>query len=201
MKFTSSSVFKAVALLSVSSSVFQVNATGDSCKTIAEIACGTEGFETLCALVKEAGLAPALSEGEFTVFAPTDDAFAELPAEVTSYLLSDKDALTNVLLFHAIGEEVFSKDLSCTPPGKNLVEMLNGKDARVLCVDGGIFIKGGGNPRSDMPEIVTVDIEACNGVVHVIDKVMVPGNFKLPDSEEEPPETPEEPAECQTIGT
>ena len=76
--------------------------------------------------------------------------------------LADTDLLTNILLFHAVDEEVFSEDLVCT----GLVGMANGQDSRTVChgPDGdGIFQKGGSNSRDMMPEVTTADVEACNG--------------------------------------
>ena len=142
-----------------------------NCKTIAEIACNTEGFSTLCAAVEAAGLGDALSTGTYTVFAPTDEAFAKLPDGTVEALLEDIPALTNVLLFHAVAnKKVYSKDLKCTVK----VQMANGKNSRTVCRGKKIYQKGAGNPRSAMPEIVSKDIKACNGVVHVVSQVMLP---------------------------
>ncbi|GAX24129.1 hypothetical protein FisN_9Hh382 [Fistulifera solaris] len=139
------------------------------CSSIAEIACSTDDFSTLCTAVTEAGLAEALSEGSWTVFAPTNEAFANL-GDTLDAVLADKDLLTDVLLFHAVSGEVLSTDLKCT----ERVEMANKKDSRTVCRGDTIYQKGAGNPRSDMPAIVDVDIEACNGYIHVISEVMLP---------------------------
>ena len=107
-------------------------------------------------------------DDELTVFAPTNAAFAELGSAADA-IVSDNDALTNVLLYHVTAGSVFAADLECT----GLVPMLQGQNSRTVCLghDGadGIFQKGGSNPRSDMPQIVATDIEACNGVIHVVD--------------------------------
>lgn len=136
----------------------------------AEIACTTEGFETLCAAVKAAGLAETLSgDGPFTVFAPDNNAFAKLPDSVVS-LLEDEDVLANVLLYHVVLEKLLSTDLEC----KELVQMANERDTRTICRNHDIFQKGAGNTFEDKPQIIVTDIMACNGVIHVVDEVILP---------------------------
>jgi uncharacterized surface protein with fasciclin (FAS1) repeats len=131
----------------------------EDCQTIAEIACGVDDFSTLCAAVTQAGLADALSEGEWTVFAPLNSAFAEL-GDTLDAVLGDLDLLTSILLFHAVDKPVFAEDLRCA----HLIHMANGDDSRTVCHDNGnIFQKGAGNPRNNMPKIVDADIGACNG--------------------------------------
>jgi uncharacterized surface protein with fasciclin (FAS1) repeats len=148
-------------------------ASAADCTTIAGIACGTEGFATLCAAVKAAGLDGTLGSGTYTVFAPTDDAFENLPSGTLDALLKDIPALKNILLFHVVaGKKVYKKDLKCS----RLVKMANNKSSRTVCRKNGtqLFQKGAGNPRSKMPEIITADIKACNGVIHVVSEVMLP---------------------------
>jgi uncharacterized surface protein with fasciclin (FAS1) repeats len=142
------------------------------CSTIAEIACSTAGFGTLCTAVKAANLDDVLGgKDTFTVFAPTDQAFGDLPHGTLEALLNDKKALTDILLFHAVaGKKVYSKDLECT----HTIEMANGKESRTVCRGKGVFQKGAGNPRKNMPRITSTDIEACNGLIHVINGVMLP---------------------------
>jgi len=144
-----------------------------ACQSIAEIACGTDDFSTLCTAVTAAGLDGALSEGTWTVFAPTNAAFAALPDGVLDAVLADEDLLTSVLLFHVVADhELYAEDLRCT----HLLEMASGKDSRTVCTHNSVFQKGAGNSRDvdAMPEIVTTDIGACNGIIHVIDNVMLP---------------------------
>ena len=147
---------------------------GGDCSNIAEIACGTEGFETLCTAVTAAGLGDTLiGDGPFTVFAPNNEAFGNLPEGTVEALLADVPALTNVLLFHAVvGKAIYSTDLHCTA----LTEMANGRDSRTVCqrVAQKIYQKGAGNSRDKMPEIIAADVEACNGVIHVVSEVMLP---------------------------
>lgn len=132
-----------------------------------------------------AGLGDALSEGTWTVFAPTNTAFEELGQELLDTVLADKALLTDILLFHAVDEVVKAEDLFCT----GQTEMANGQDSRTVCKGGKIFQKGGSNPRNDMPEIVQTDIETCQGVIHVVDEVLLPGRLVMG-----PPKP-----ECQSI--
>ncbi len=115
--------------------------------------------------MKEARLVDALSEGHWTVFAPTNTAFEEL-GDVLDAVLADVDLLTSILLFHAVDKVLFAEDLECT----HLIKMASGDNSRTVCVGSDIFQKGGGNPRSDKPKIISADIGACNGVIHVIDE-------------------------------
>lgn len=135
----------------------------------AEIACSLEDFSTLCAAVTKAGLAEALSGGTWTVFAPTNEAFANL-GDALAAVMADKDMLTDVLLFHTVDSVVMSTDLEC----RERVMMGNGVDSRTVCRGDAIYQKGAGNAPDNMPEIVTVDQKACNGVIHVVDQVMMP---------------------------
>ena len=156
---------------------FAVTALAESdssdCQTIAEIACGNDDFETLCAAVTAADLADTLDDKDehFTVFAPNDDAFDNLPDGTVEALLGDIPALTNILLFHVVSGHVLeADDLHC----QDKIEMANGKKSRTVCDDGDIFQKGAGNSRDETPEIIATDIEACNGVIHVVSEVMLP---------------------------
>lgn len=112
-----------------------------------------------------AGLDEALSEGHWTVFAPTNQAFEEL-GDVLDAVLADVDVLTNILLFHAVDKVLYADDLVCT----HRVHMASGDDSRTVCVGSDIFQKGGDNVSSDKPKIISADIGACNGVIHVIDE-------------------------------
>jgi uncharacterized surface protein with fasciclin (FAS1) repeats len=164
-------VFVSYNSLLVLASTQQIHVASTNCDTIAEIACNTEGFSTLCAAVEAAGLENELSSGTWTVFAPTDEAFDYLPDGTLEDLLDDVDALTNVLLFHAVADKkVYSSDLKCT---KKLL-MANGKYSRTVCRSNKIYQKGAGNSRNAMPQIISKDIKACNGVVHVVNQVMLP---------------------------
>lgn len=119
-------------------------------------------FKTLLTALKEAGLEETLAtKCCFTVFAPTDEAFAKVPKEKLDALLKDKEALRRVLLYHVVEGKVYSKDLK---DGQK-VKTLQGQQAT-------IGLKGGA--KIDNANIVKTDIEASNGVIHVIDTVIMP---------------------------
>jgi len=122
------------------------------------------GFTTLVAAVNAAGLAETLKgEGPFTVFAPTDEAFAALPEGVLASLLADTDALKNVLLYHVTSGEVMAEDVVKL----KTASMLNGSDASIDTREGVMIAN---------VQVTQTDIIADNGVIHVIDAVMVPVN-------------------------
>jgi len=155
----------------------------DSCKTIVELACETEGLSTLCDLVSTSDyVVDTLANAELTVFAPTDDAFAAVDPDLLGDLANCTVALESVLFFHATSGRVNVDDLEC---GETVV-MANGDSSRTICVGGSSFVganffqKGSLNPRDMMPEIILADIEACNGVVHVVDQVMLPKLNSIP---------------------
>ncbi len=131
--------------------------------TVADIIVNSENHNTLEAAVKAAGLVGTLSgDGPFTVFAPTDDAFAALPAGTIDALLADPSGdLTDILLYHVIGAKVMSTDLS----DGQMAETLLGKDVKVTINNDGVFINDA--------KVTVADIQADNGVVHVIDMVLV----------------------------
>ena len=134
--------------------------------TIAEVASETEGFETLVTALDAAGLVATLDDesGSFTVFAPTDEAFAALPEGALDALLEDIDALTDVLTYHVIDGEVDAS--AATDAAGTTVEMLNGGKVAVTIRDGELFI--------NEAKVTTTDIEASNGIIHVIDAVLLP---------------------------
>jgi uncharacterized surface protein with fasciclin (FAS1) repeats len=152
-----------VVLLIFSSAAFAAD------ETIVEIAVANGSFTTLVAALQKAELVDTLSgEGPFTVFAPTDDAFADLLAalEITADDLLNHPQLTEVLLYHVVSGNVMSTDLS----EGMMAETLKG-DGVTVSLDGGVFI--------NESQVTTADIEGTNGVIHVIDKVLVPDDFVL----------------------
>ncbi len=132
-------------------------------ETIVDIAVGNEDFSTLVSLVEAAGLAETLSgEGPFTVFAPTDEAFAALSPILVDYLVANPDVLTQVLTYHVVDGSVMSGDLA---EGEvPTLDMNNPVD--VTLPESG--------PRINNARVVAADIEASNGVIHVIDTVLLP---------------------------
>lgn len=130
-------------------------------QTITEIVVASEDHTTLETAVITAGLADNLSaDGNFTVFAPTDDAFAALPAGTVEALLADSATLADILLYHVTGTEAFAADLT---DGQKITT-LNGSDVRIRITDAGVFVNDA--------QVTMADIDASNGVVHVIDVVL-----------------------------
>jgi uncharacterized surface protein with fasciclin (FAS1) repeats len=120
-------------------------------------------FSTLVAAVKAAGLDSALAEdGPFTVFAPTDEAFAKLPDGTVETLLGDPETLRAILSYHV----VHGKKLATEVVASSELESLNGKALRISVGETGVKIAEA--------TVVETDIEAGNGIIHVIDSVMLP---------------------------
>ncbi len=133
-------------------------------KTIVEIAAGSDDFSTLVAAVKAAELVEALSgDGPFTVFAPTNEAFAKLPEGTVESLLKEenKDKLIAILKYHVVAGEVTSDKIQA---GK--VETLAGEMIKVKIKEGNVLINDA--------TVTQADIDASNGVIHVIDSVILP---------------------------
>jgi len=134
---------------------------------IVDTASAAGSFTTLVAAVQAAGLVNTLKgEGPFTVFAPTDEAFAALPEGTIESLLQadNKDQLVSILTYHVISGKVMSADIA----GKELmVESVQGSKIEVDATSG---------VKVDDANVVTADIEASNGVIHVIDKVIMPAS-------------------------
>jgi uncharacterized surface protein with fasciclin (FAS1) repeats len=139
-------------------------ARADAPGTIVDVASGAGTFKTLVAALKAAGLADTLSgKGPFTVFAPTDAAFAKLPAGTVDTLLKpeNKKKLQSILLYHVVAGKVLSTDLKSGP-----VKTLEGGD---ITVD-----LSGGTVKVNDATVIKADILASNGVIHVIDTVLLP---------------------------
>ncbi len=130
---------------------------------IVETAVSSGSFKTLVAAVKAAGLVDALkSEGPFTVFAPTDEAFAKLPEGTVESLLNDKEKLTAILTYHVVEGKVMASDVVKI----DKAQTLNGQEVDVKTNDGKVMI--------DNATVTTADIACSNGVIHVIDEVILP---------------------------
>merc|ERR1712212_119123 len=134
-------------------------------KNIAELAIATPQLSTLLAAVKAAGLVDTLaSEGPFTVFAPTNEAFAKVPKDALNGLLADKDALTAVLLRHVVpGAALKAQDV---PVGSTDVKTAGGEEITVTR-DNYIKVKSSAGGAG----VVAFDVLATNGVVHLVDTV------------------------------
>ena len=150
------SLFGLIALSSVS--------FAEDKKDIVDTAMAAGNFKTLCAAVKAAGLVDTLKgKGPFTVFAPTDEAFAKLPAGTVEDLLKpeNKKKLTDILTYHVLSGKVMAKDVKTME-----AKTVQGSNAMVKVADGKVTI--------DKANVVKTDIEASNGVIHVIDTVIMP---------------------------
>jgi uncharacterized surface protein with fasciclin (FAS1) repeats len=133
-------------------------------KDIVDTAVEAGSFTTLVAAVEAAGLVETLKgDGPFTVFAPTDEAFAALPAGTVEDLLKpeNKDQLIAVLTYHVVPGKVMSTDLS----NNMMATTVQGTDVTIM-TEGGVTVDGA--------NVTTADIEASNGVIHVIDAVILP---------------------------
>jgi uncharacterized surface protein with fasciclin (FAS1) repeats len=130
--------------------------------TIVDIAVQAGSFKTLVQAVQAAGLVETLSgEGPFTVFAPTDEAFAQIPAETLQAVLADKEKLTAILTYHVVPGKLMAADVV--------------RSTQLQTVQGqSITVSTEGGVRVDNANIIQTDIEADNGVIHVIDQVIMP---------------------------
>ncbi len=133
-------------------------------KNLVEVATEAGSFKTLLTAVDAAGLTATLAgPGPFTVFAPTDEAFAKVPPDTLKALLADKAALTRVLTYHVVSGAVLAKDVT----GLTSAKSLQGADIPIDTSDG-VKVAGA--------TVVKADIAASNGVIHVVDTVMMPPN-------------------------
>jgi len=130
---------------------------------IVETAVAAGSFKTLATALQAAGLVETLSgKGPFTVFAPTDEAFAKLPAGTVEALLKDKAKLTAILTYHVVAGNVPSSEVVKLKSAKTV----NGQDVQIKVMDGKVMVNNA--------HVVTADVKASNGVIHVIDTVIMP---------------------------
>jgi len=156
-------ILSAVLMITLSGTGFANGGMGTM--DVVDTAINADDFNTLVTAITEADLVEALkAEGPFTVFAPTDAAFAALPEGVLDGLLENTDELRNVLLYHVVSGKVMAEDV--VGLDGEMVETLFGEDVMVKVEDGMVYINDA--------QVVTRDIEATNGVIHVIDTVLVP---------------------------
>ena len=132
-------------------------------KTIVEIASENEQFSTLATAITEAGLVETLSsDGPFTVFAPTNAAFEKLPEGTLESLLADPDQLTAVLTYHVVPGELTSDQVV----ELDSAETVQGSEVEISTSNGTVMVDGA--------QVIQADIQASNGVIHVIDSVIIP---------------------------
>jgi len=134
-------------------------------KDIVETAVAAGSFKTLTAALQAAGLVETLKgKGPFTVFAPTDEAFAKLPAGTVEMLLKpeNKANLTAILTYHVVAGEVMAKQVVTLESAKTV----NGESVKISTMGGGVMVNNS--------KVTKADIKASNGVIHVIDTVLMP---------------------------
>ncbi len=130
---------------------------------IVDVASEAGEFNPLLTALEAADLRPALEhDGPFTVFAPTDDAFGELPEGAVTDLLADEEQLTAVLLYHVVPGTLSAEEVA----DRSELETAGGEMLSVTVEDGNVFVNGA--------QVITADVEAENGVIHIIDGVLTP---------------------------
>ena len=144
---------------------FSSSALAQSTKDIVDTAVAAGDFKTLAAALQAAGLVDTLKgPGPFTVFAPTDEAFAKLPAGTVEDLMKpeNKQKLISILTYHVVAGKVMAKDVVKLHEAKTV----NGQDVKIMAE--------GGKVMADSSNVVKTDIQCTNGVIHVIDTVLMP---------------------------
>ena len=161
MKFLSFVLASAVVAVPFAASAGSMDKSAP--KDIVDTAVAAGSFNTLAAALTEAGLVETLKgPGPFTVFAPTDAAFAKLPAGTVEALLKDKAKLTSILTYHVVSGKVAAKDVVTMDSAKTV----NGQSVTIKVMGETVNIDGA--------TVTKADIEASNGVIHVIDTVLMP---------------------------
>lgn len=163
------------AMTSQGTPTTQAMAEAQTTGTLVDIASSNDDFTTLVQAVVTAELAEALSgEGPFTVFAPTNEAFAATLEELNisaEDLLSRQLLLTDILLYHVVEGEVLAETV-VTLDGESVPTLLAGSEISISIVDGGVVL-------NDSVNVVATDVMASNGVIHVIDRVLIPADMTL----------------------
>ena len=152
-----------IGLFTLAISMFAAAGHHGMKKDIVDTAVAADDFNTLVTAVKAAGLVETLKgEGPFTVFAPTDAAFAKVPTDTLNALLADKAALANVLTYHVVAGKVMAADVVKLTSAVTV----QGQSVSIEVKDGKVYVDGA--------QVVATDIKASNGVIHVIDAVILP---------------------------
>ena len=147
---------------------FSVNAE-DEPKDIVDTAVGAKKFTTLVAAVKAAGLVETLKgKGPFTVFAPLDSAFAKLPEGTVATLVKpeNKKILTGILTYHVVAGKVMAADAIKVAKGAGKAKTVQGSEIKITLKNGSVYVNGA--------KVVTADVKCSNGVIHIIDSVIMP---------------------------
>jgi uncharacterized surface protein with fasciclin (FAS1) repeats len=154
-----------IAGIAVTPAIAGGNKEMKASQNVVQVAAGNPDFETLVAAIKAAGLAETLSgKGPFTVFAPTDAAFAKLPAGTVESLLKpeNKDKLVAILTYHVVSGKVKAADVVKL----DTATTVNGKSVDITVTGNGVKVNAA--------NVTATDISASNGVIHVIDSVIIP---------------------------
>ncbi len=153
---------KLVAASATAGLLMAASTVATAANTVVDVAAGNKDFSTLVAAVKAAGLVETLNgKGPFTVFAPTDAAFAKLPPGTVDGLLKDPAKLKAILTYHVVPGKVMAKDVK---PGA--AKTVNGQSMMISAKDGKVMVDGA--------TVTATDVAASNGVIHVIDTVILP---------------------------
>ena len=157
MKFS-----KFVSTLGIVATTAVASATMAAEKDIVDTASSAGSFNTLVVAIQKAGLVETLKgDGPFTVFAPTDAAFAKIPQAQLEAILGDKAMLTKILTYHVVAGKVMAADVKAGP-----AKSVEGDNITITISNGGVMV--------DKAHVIKTDIAASNGVIHVIDSVMIP---------------------------
>lgn len=155
-------ISKFVATLGLVATTAFATATMAAEKDIVDTASSAGSFNTLVVAIQKAGLVDTLKgSGPFTVFAPTDAAFAKIPPAQLEAILADKAMLTKILTYHVVAGKVMAADVKAGP-----AKSVEGDNITITTANGGVMV--------DKANVIKTDILASNGVIHVIDSVMVP---------------------------
>ena len=161
-------------ILTITALLFTVSI---SAQTIVDAAVSNKDFSTLVTALKAADLVSALSgEGPFTVFAPNNEAFSKIDTETLGNLLKPENvkALSNILTYHVVSGKLMASDVANALKsgyGKTKLTALNGQTITAKSKDGKIYLE---DSQGNMSEIIATDVTGSNGVIHVINSVVMP---------------------------
>jgi uncharacterized surface protein with fasciclin (FAS1) repeats len=165
------------AVLFVAAAVLTINATAQAKKDIVDVAAGSQAHTTLVAAIKAADLVTTLKgKGPFTVFAPTNDAFAKLPAGTVDNLLKpeNKSKLAGILTYHVVAGNLDKKAILAAIKeggGKAILTTVAGGMLTAKIIKGKVVLT---DENGGMATVTATDLKATNGVIHVIDHVLLP---------------------------
>jgi uncharacterized surface protein with fasciclin (FAS1) repeats len=157
------SISAVLAVVALAVAASPATASSQQEKNIVQIAAGTGQFKTLATLLTKSGLAKTLQQkGPYTVFAPTDAAFAKVPKSTVIALLANRAKLRAVLLYHVVAGKVTSDQVAQLESAKTA----SGKSVRIRVAGGNVFVNSA--------RVAKADVMASNGVIHVVNRVLIP---------------------------